>query len=237
MFALTLTPFGQASNAVRDNPERAEFTGYDPQRVRWLAFSLSSFFAGLAGSLHAISYEQVGLAAVGGQTSAMVLFMTYIGGVGSFFGPIIGATLLGVLNANLSNYTSAWGLYLGLVFVLTVMFAPDGLAGLITCMCRCDRRPPSALAVAAVLRGRARLDASDVPRRDRDRRNGLHLNSDLTHEPVMSLFRVPIDTRTVLPWIVFCCAVAAGALLSRRSYPWVRASWHSTIEQAGRSAG
>jgi len=62
------------------------------QRVRWLAFSLSSFFADLAGSLHAISYEQAGPATVGAQTSALILFMTYIGGIGSFLGPIVGAT-------------------------------------------------------------------------------------------------------------------------------------------------
>ena len=53
----------------------------------------------------------------------------------------------------------------------------------------------------------------------------------------MSLFRIPIDTRAALPWIVFSGAVAAGALLSRRSYPWVSASWHAAIEQAGRRAG
>jgi len=237
MFALTLTPFGQASNAVRDNPERAEFTGYDPQRVRWLAFSLSSFFAGLAGSLHAVSYEQVGLAAVSGQTSAMVLFMTYIGGVGSFFGPIIGAALLGVLNANLSNYTSAWGLYLGLVFVLTVMFAPDGLAGLITMHEPLLAAGPRLLwrllpSYAAAL-GSTLLMCLGVI--------GIvemvyYLNSDLTHEPVMSLFRIPIDTRAALPWMVFSGAVVAGALLSRRSYPWVSASWHAAIKQAGRRA-
>ena len=64
-----------------------------------------------------------------------------------------------------------------------------------------------------------------------------YLNSDRTHESVMNLFRVPVDTQAALPWIAFSCAVAAGALLSRRSYPWVRASWHATIEQAGRSFG
>lgn len=236
MFALTLTPFGQASNAVRDNPERAEFTGYNPQRVRWQAFSLSSFFAGLAGSLHAISYEQVGLAAVSDQTSATVLFMTYIGGIGSFFGPIIGATLLGVLNANLSNYTSAWGLYLGLIFVLTVMYAPDGLAGLITMHEPLATASPRLLwrllpAYAAALGSTLVMCLGVIGIVEM----AYYLNSDLTNQPVMSLFRVPIDARSPLPWIVFSCVIAAGVLLSRRTYPWVSASWHATIDQARRS--
>ena len=236
MFALTLSPFGQASNAVRDNPERAEFTGYNPQRVRWLAFSLSSFFAGLAGSLHAISYEQVGLGTIGGQTSALVLFMTYIGGIGSFSGPIVGATLLGVLNANLSNYTSAWGLYLGLVFVLTVVFAPNGLAGLITMHKPLLTVGPGLLwrllpSYAAAIGSTVLICIGTV---------GIvemvyYLNSDLTREPVMTLFAVRIDTHSWLPWAAFAGAAVAGVRLSYRTYPWVGATWHATIERARRS--
>ncbi len=237
MFTLTLTPFGQASHAVRDNPERAEFTGYDPQRVRWLAFSLSSFFAGLAGSLHAISYEQAGPATVGAQTSALILFMTYIGGIGSFLGPIVGATLLGTLNANLSSYTNAWGFYLGLVFILTVMFAPNGLAGLIT------MHKPLLTAGSRVL---SRLVPSYVA--------GLgstiltcigtigivemvyHLNSDLTKQTALTLFRLPIDAHSWIPWAACACAVAVGVLFSLRTYPWVRATWHATMDEARRRA-
>lgn len=233
MFFLTLTPFGQASNAVRDNAERVEFTGYDPQRIRWLAFSLSSFFAGLAGALHAINYEQVGSSMVGEQTSALVLFMTYVGGTGSFFGPILGATLLGVLNANLSDYTNAWGLYLGLVFILTVMFAPNGLAGLITMhkpLLRAGTRslwrlvPSYAAALATTL-----LTCLGVV--------GIvemvySVNSDLTGTTVVDLFGMTVDTRSWLPWVAFFAVAAIGVFLSRRTYPWVNATWHTTIEQA-----
>ncbi|SVE47931.1 uncharacterized protein METZ01_LOCUS500785, partial [marine metagenome] len=131
MYALTRTPFGRMSNAVRDNPERAEFIGYNTQRVRWQAFALSSFFAGVAGSLHALNYEHVGVETVSIAQSGTVLFMAYIGGVGSFIGPILGAILITFLNSVLSGVTEAWYLYLGLLFVSIVMFAPFGLAGIV----------------------------------------------------------------------------------------------------------
>jgi branched-chain amino acid transport system permease protein len=131
MYAITKTPFGRMSNAVRDNPERAQFIGYNTQRVRWLAFSLSSFFAGLAGALFALHFEHVGFEAAGLALSGDVLFMTFFGGMGHFLGPIVGAILFTFLNGVLSDFSLAWHLYLGVIFVLTVMLAPTGIAGLI----------------------------------------------------------------------------------------------------------
>ena len=91
MYLLTKTPFGQMCNAIRENPQRAEFVGYNITKVRWLAFILSAGFAGAAGSLHAINYEHIGFESVSLVQSGFVLFNAYIGGVGNFFGPIIGA--------------------------------------------------------------------------------------------------------------------------------------------------
>jgi branched-chain amino acid transport system permease protein len=131
MYALTKTPFGRMSNAVRDNPERAQFVGYNTQRVRWLAFSLSSFFAGLAGALFALHFEHVGYQASGLELSGEILLATYMGGASHFLGPIVGAILFTFLRGVLSDLSSAWYLYLGAVFLLTILFAPTGLAGLI----------------------------------------------------------------------------------------------------------
>ena len=64
MCAITRTPFGRMSNAVRDNPERAEFVGYNPQRVRFIVFCLSGFFAGIAGGIAAVNFEIVTPASV-----------------------------------------------------------------------------------------------------------------------------------------------------------------------------
>ncbi len=131
MYLLTQTPLGRLANAVRDNPERAPFVGYDTHRVRTLQYTLASFFAGIAGGLFAINYELVTAETVGQIPSANVLMMTYIGGVGHFFGPILGAVLVTFMQLSLANITHAWLLYFGLLFMGMVLWAPNGLAGLI----------------------------------------------------------------------------------------------------------
>ena len=131
MYALTQTPLGRIANAVRDNPERAEFIGYNTQRVRWLMMVLSTFFAGIAGGLAAINFEIVSAENVSAIRSGGVLLAAFIGGVAFFFGPILGAVVFVFFAVALSEYTKAWQLYLGVFFVLLVMYAPGGLSSLI----------------------------------------------------------------------------------------------------------
>ena len=131
MFAWTHTPLGRIANAVRDNPERVEFIGYNTQRVRWLVLILSSFFAGLAGGLSAINFEIVTAENVSAIRSGGVLLAAFIGGMLFFFGPIVGAVVFSFFAIALSDFTKAWQLYLGAFFVLLVMFAPGGLSSLL----------------------------------------------------------------------------------------------------------
>jgi branched-chain amino acid transport system permease protein len=131
LFALTRTPLGRMLNAVRDNPERVEFIGYDTQWVRFLAFLISGFFAGIAGGLGALNFEIVTAEVVGAARSGAYLLFTFLGGATFFFGPIIGAVLMVVALVLLSELTKAWLLYLGLVFLFMVMYAPGGFAALI----------------------------------------------------------------------------------------------------------
>lgn len=131
MFAISQTPLGRIANAVRDNPERAEFIGYDTQRVRYLMLILSRFFAGISGALTAINFEIVSAENVSALRSGAVLLFTFIGGIGFFFGPMLGAIVGVFLTVMLSEFTKAWQLYLGLFFILIVMYAPGGLASLI----------------------------------------------------------------------------------------------------------
>ncbi len=131
MFALTRTPLGRMLNAVRDNPERVEFVGYSTQRVRFLGFVLSGFFAGIAGGLGALNFEIVTAEVVGAARSGAYLLFVFLGGATFFFGPIIGAVLMVVALVLLSEWTKAWLLYLGLIFTLMVMYAPGGFASLI----------------------------------------------------------------------------------------------------------
>lgn len=131
MFAVAHTPLGRIANAVRDNPERVEFIGYNTQRVRYLMLILSAFFAGISGGLSAINFEIVSAENVSALRSGGVLLFTFIGGIGFFFGPMLGAVVGLLMTVLLSEYTKAWQLYLGVFFILIVMYAPGGLTSLI----------------------------------------------------------------------------------------------------------
>ena len=131
MFAFTRTPLGRMLNAVRDNPERVEFVGYNTQRVRYTAFIIAGFFAGISGGLGALNFEIVTAEVVGAGRSGAYLLFTFLGGATFFFGPIIGAVLMVLAFVMLSEFTKAWLLYLGLVFLFMVMNAPGGIASLI----------------------------------------------------------------------------------------------------------
>ena len=131
MFAFTRTPLGRILNAVRDNPERVEFIGYNTQLVRYYAFIIAGFFAGIGGGLAAINSEIVTAEVVSGVRSGSLLLFTFLGGATFFFGPIIGAGLLVLALILLSELTMAWLLYVGLIFLFMVMYAPGGLASLI----------------------------------------------------------------------------------------------------------
>lgn len=131
MYAVTRTPLGRMLNAVRDNPERVEFIGYSTQTVRYLAFMISGFFAGISGGLAALNFEIVTAEVVGAARSGAYLLFVFLGGATFFFGPIIGAVLMVVALVLLSELTKAWLLYLGIVFLFMVMYAPGGIASLL----------------------------------------------------------------------------------------------------------
>ncbi|MFM8692023.1 MAG: branched-chain amino acid ABC transporter permease, partial [Limnohabitans sp.] len=124
MYAFTQTPLGRMLNAVRDNPERVEFIGYNTQLVRYLAFIIAGFFAGIAGGLGALNFEIVTAEVVGAARSGGYLLFTFLGGATFFFGPIIGGILMVIAFVLLSELTKAWLLYLGLIFLFMVMYAP-----------------------------------------------------------------------------------------------------------------
>ncbi len=131
MYAFTQTPLGRIANAVRDNAERAEFVGYDTRWVRYLIVMASSFFAGIAGGLTAINVEAATADLLHGVRSGGYLLFTFLGGVGFFFGPIIGSILLVFALVVLSEFTKAWQLYVGIIFLIMVVFAPGGFSALI----------------------------------------------------------------------------------------------------------
>ena len=127
----TQTPLGSMANAARDNFERAQFVGYDPRMVRLYQFALSGFFAGIAGGLYVLIYEIVTFDTVSAAKSANALLAVYIGGAGGFFGPILGTIVVVLLQSGVSLLSNAWLLYVGVLFIVMVMYAPGGLIGLI----------------------------------------------------------------------------------------------------------
>jgi len=130
MYAFTQTPLGRLLNAVRDNAERLSFIGYEPQKVRYLAFIIAGFFAGVSGGMAVLHFEMVTAEVVGAARSGAYLLFTFLGGSGYFVGPILGAVGMVLSSVLLSEWTAAWLLYLGVLFVAMVMYAPGGLASI-----------------------------------------------------------------------------------------------------------
>jgi len=211
MFALTQTPLGRIANAVRDNPERAEFIGYNTQRVRWLMLILSSFFAGIAGALTAINFEIVGSEFFHAARSGGVLLAAFMGGVGFFFGPILGAVVFTFFAVALSEFTKAWQLYLGAFFVLLVMFAPGGLSSLLLMNLRVMKfRKFRRLRDAYV----GLILTSLVPVLGAVLLIELtyHITLDTGQGPVTRLFGIPMDTSTPGPWVLAAFVLLSGMI-------------------------
>ena len=132
LWAFTKTPLGRLALALRDNEHRARFLGFDTHLARTLIFAISCTFAGVAGSLLALTNEAANYTIFSAQVSANVVLQTFIGGVGTFFGPALGAAVMTYFARVASDLTRSWLLYQGLVFVLLILFAPSGLGGIVS---------------------------------------------------------------------------------------------------------
>ena len=229
MYLLTKTPFGQMCNAIRENPQRAEFVGYNITKVRWLAFILSAGFAGAAGSLHAINYEHIGFESVSLVQSGFVLFNAYIGGVGNFFGPIIGAISLTYLDTVLSDITEAWVLYFGIIFVLVVAFAPQGIAGLITMHGPIIRIKPSLffkllkpyffLIISSVILVVGFTTIIELI-------HSFNLDKEYTNA-----YWIKLDNYNFFTWLIFTLFTITGLILCRRHFIKTKVIWNEIMEE------
>jgi branched-chain amino acid transport system permease protein len=232
MYAFSRTPIGRMANAVRDNPERAEFVGYSQRWVRYVSFCAAGLFAGVGGGLFAINYEILTAENMGLNASGAVLLMTYIGGIGSFAGPIVGAVVFTFLQSMLSDYTGIWLLYLGILFLATVLFVPTGLAGLLVLHGPAWRaRRLAGLAGPYLLAaGAALVAAAGVV--------GLlemiyFIASAETTRATKRLFWLTVAPRTLTPWIGFAVLAAAGALGLRWAGPRAAAAFAEASRPGG----
>jgi branched-chain amino acid transport system permease protein len=224
MFAFTQTPLGRMLNAVRDNPERVGFIGYDPQWVRYLTLILSAFFAGVSGALSAINFEIVSAENVSAIRSGVILLFVFIGGIGFFFGPFLGAVVGIFFTVMLSQYSAAWQLYLGLFFIVLVRFAPGGLSSLLMLLLRVAkfgkfgriRKPllavvlPTMLGILALVFGIELL---------------YHLTLDSASGSLVPLFGLQFDTRSATPWLAAATAMLVAWVGYRRTQPAYMAAW------------
>ncbi len=219
------TPLGRMAAAVRDNPERAEFLGYSMRVVRLLAYTVSAFFAGVAGSLAAVNYEIMTAVNLSPAASAGVLIMVYIGGVRHFYGPVIGAILISLIQLSLSDVTPAWLLYLGMMFIVVVLFAPYGIAGVI------DRHLPvlrarlmhrllpsylvAGAAVAVLAFGVVMLVEMNY-----------HMTMNSAEGPIRNVLGIALDTRAAATWVAALAVATIGVLALRRAWPLVTDAWN-----------
>jgi branched-chain amino acid transport system permease protein len=126
------SPFGSILEAIRENEQRAAACGYNVRASKLLAFVLSAGLCGLAGALRALHLSIVPIDSLHYLTSGQVVMMSLLGGVGSFFGPIVGAGLFLGLEDGLTNITRFWQGALGAVFISCVLFFPQGVWGFVT---------------------------------------------------------------------------------------------------------
>lgn len=125
------SPFGRTLLAIRENERRARFLGIPVERHIWIAFVISCFFASLAGALYALLNNFVDPRTLHWTLSGNFVIMAVVGGMRSFWGPLVGAAIFVVLQDYVSSYTQNWMFFIGVFFVLIVLFFPRGVLGII----------------------------------------------------------------------------------------------------------
>lgn len=231
MYLLTQTPLGRIANATRDNYERTQFVGYNPRVVRYWQFILAGFFAGIAGALYTLVYEIVTFDTLAAVKSANALLAAFIGGGGGFFGPILGAVVVVGLQSGVSLFTSAWLLYLGVLFIVMVMYAPGGLIGIIGLHAPIARMgrlgelmvPYLRALVPTVVGGAGFVAVVEL---------ATHRTIGAAQGKKLSLFAMPVDSSSLWPWAIAVVLAVAGALWLRAEGRQFRLRWNALIEDA-----
>jgi branched-chain amino acid transport system permease protein len=131
MGILLRSPLGRAQLAIRENERRARFLGLAIERHIWLAWVISCGFTSLAGALYALLNNFADPRLLYWSFSGDLVIMTVLGGMRSFWGPLLGAALFVVLRDTISSHTENWMSFIGLFFVLVVLFFPRGILGML----------------------------------------------------------------------------------------------------------
>ena len=129
IYRIVHSPFGQVLKAIRENEPRAISLGYDAERYKFLAFVLSAALSGLAGSVKAIVFQLASLTDVHWTMSGEVVLMTLLGGMGTIFGPVVGAFAIIGLESYLARFGQWVTVITGLIFVVCVLAFRRGIVG------------------------------------------------------------------------------------------------------------
>ncbi len=130
LWRLVHSPFGKVLHAIKQNETRAAFVGYNVWLFKWLVFTLSALVAGLAGGLFAMAQESAYPDVMSLHASGFIVMMTLVGGgFVSFWGPVIGAVVFFLARDLLGSLTETWLLWYGLMFMVIVLFKPEGIVG------------------------------------------------------------------------------------------------------------
>ena len=127
----TRTPLGNVCASIKSNEERAKFIGFNVNASKLVLLTLAGFFSGISGALYAQFQEFIATSTIDLGMSTNVLFMAYIGGTGYFWGPIVGSGVFTYLSEYLSSFTERWEFIFGLIFIVIVLFAPQGILGIV----------------------------------------------------------------------------------------------------------
>jgi branched-chain amino acid transport system permease protein len=127
----TKTPLGNVVMSIKSNEERAKFIGFNVNASKLVLLTMLGFFAGISGGLYAQFQEFIATSTIDMGMSTNVLFMAFIGGIGYFWGPLIGSGIFVYLSEYLSSFTDRWELIFGLIFIIIVSFAPQGILGIV----------------------------------------------------------------------------------------------------------
>ncbi len=217
----TRTPLGRLTLALRENEHRLRFLGYDVHGLGVSAFAISAMFSGIAGGLQVMGNESANYVVFDAGVSATVVLNSYIGGVGSFLGPALGAALMSFFGYAVSDTTQSWLLYQGVLFVLVMMFMPQGLTGLVAATVRLITRHGfvavlplalSAVFAGLLLAGGAVFVVEMLQRLfSQDYRSLARMGGSA---PPVLLFGRAWSATALATWIVPAGLLAAGALMT-----------------------
>lgn len=132
LYIITNSRFGHVIRAIRESPERAAFLGLNVRWHRLFTYAIAGMFAGLAGALLVPFEGMVSLETLSFSRSADAIIMSILGGTRFFLGPVVGAILFIIIKDVIQNFVEFWMLWMGVVFVVTVMFMPRGVVGFIS---------------------------------------------------------------------------------------------------------